>query len=51
MRCQGGSEKPFSWLSGVFDSIGELEIWLDFIEFVIFGLGVKEAPVRCRKSP
>lgn len=43
-------EKPLSTLSGVFDSIGELEICLDFIEFVIFGLGVKGAPVRCSES-
>ncbi len=42
-------KKPFSRLSGVFDSIGAPERCLEFIEFVIFGLGVKRAPVCCRK--
>lgn len=42
-------KKPFSRLSGVFDSIGDPERCLEFIEFVIFGLGVKRAPVCCRK--
>lgn len=44
-------KKPFSRLSGVFDSIGAPERCLEFIEFVIFGLGVKRAPVCCRKPP
>lgn len=44
-------KKPFSRLSGVFDSIGAVERCLEFIEFVIFGLGVKRAPVCCRKPP
>lgn len=44
-------KKPFSCLSGVFDSIGAPERCLEFIEFVIFGLGVKRAPVCCRKPP
>lgn len=43
-------KKPFSRLSGVFDSIGAQERCLEFIEFVIFGLGVKRAPVCCRKT-
>lgn len=42
-------KKPFSRLSGALGSIGALERCLEFIEFVIFGLGVKRAPVRCRK--
>lgn len=42
-------KKPFSCLSGMLGSIGALERCLEFIEFVIFGLGVKRAPVHCRK--
>lgn len=42
-------KKPFSRLSGALGSIGAPERCLEFIEFVIFGLGVKRAPVRCRK--
>lgn len=36
-------------MSGASGSIGALETCLEFIEFVIFGLGVKRAPVRRRK--
>lgn len=44
-------KKPFSRVSGVFDSIGAPQRCLEFIEFVIFGLGVKRAPVCCREPP
>lgn len=42
-------QEPFSRLSGALGSIGALETCREFIEFVIFGLGVKRAPVRRRK--
>lgn len=55
-ECQLGfgvwlSEKTPTSLSGVFDSIGAPARCFEFIEFVIFGLGVKRAPVLWWSPP